>query len=132
MYRRWAMPYERRVVQTAHEAGCQYVLHVGGPCEPILADMIRTGADGFELDHTTDAAAARGALAGKAALLGDIDSAGVLAEGSPAEVARATRELLEAFAGEPRFMLGAGDALPETTPEENIRAMVRAARECGQ
>lgn len=129
MYRRWAMPYERRVVQAAHEVGCQYVLHICGPIEPILGDMLRTGADGFDLDHRTAAAAARDALAGAATLLGNIDPSGVLALGSEADVARATRELLEVFAGVPRFILGAGSALSEDTPEENIRAMVRAARE---
>ncbi len=129
MYRRWAMPHERRVVQAAHEAGCQYVLQIGGATEPILADMIRTGADGFELDCKTDAVAARDALAGAATLLGNIDASGVLALGGPAEVAQATRELLEVFAGVPRFILGAGSALPEEAPEENITAMVQAARE---
>ncbi len=129
MYRRWALPYEQRVVQAAHDAGCQYVLHICGSTEAILADMVRTGADGFELDYKTDAVTAREALGDKAAFLGNIDPSGVLALGTPADVQTATRELLEVFAGRPRFILNAGCALPQTTPEANIRAMIRAARE---
>ena len=132
MYRRWALPYERRVAGAAHEAGCRYVLHICGSTEAILADMVRTGADGLELDYKTDAVAARDALGSKAAFFGNIDPSGVLALGSPAEVETATRDLLEVFADTPRFVLNAGCALPETTPEENIRAMVRAAHEFGR
>ncbi len=129
MYRRWALPYERRVVRAAHEAGCQYVLHVGGPAEAILPDMMRTGADGLSLGHQTDPAAVRDAIGDETAFFGNIDPSGVLETGSPEEVAKATRELLEVFADRPRLVLGTGGALPEATGEENIRAMVRAARE---
>jgi len=129
MYRRWALPYERRVAAEAHRSGCQYVLHICGATEPILADMLATGADGFELDYKTDARAARKALAGRAALLGNIDPSGVMARGTEGQVVAAVRDLLEIFADEPRFVLNAGCALPENTPERNIRAMVRAARE---
>jgi len=87
------------------------------------------GADGFELDHQTDAVAARDALGDKAAFLGNLDASGVLALGTPDDVRTATRELLEVFAGRAGFVLNAGCALPETTPEANIRAVVQAARE---
>ncbi len=38
------------------------------------------------------------------------------------------REVIEVFAPSGRFILNAGCAIPPTTPEENIRAMVRAAQ----
>jgi uroporphyrinogen-III decarboxylase len=40
-----------------------------------------------------------------------------------------TRELAAVFAVPPRFILNAGCAIPATTPPENLRAMIRAARE---
>ena len=39
-----------------------------------------------------------------------------------------TRELIDVFSGEPRFILNAGCALPADTPPENLKAMIRAAR----
>ncbi|HUS91614.1 MAG TPA: uroporphyrinogen decarboxylase family protein [Phycisphaerae bacterium] len=129
MYRRWALPYEKRVVAAAHERGCQYVLHICGDTSAILRDMVTTGADGLELDYLTDARLARDALAGRAAFLGNLDPSGVLARGTPALVAERTRELLETFADTPGFILNTGCALPANTPPENIHAMVRTARE---
>jgi uroporphyrinogen-III decarboxylase len=51
-----------------------------------------------------------------------------LAAGTPSEVEAATRELLRVFEGEPRVIVNAGCAIPEATPPENLRAMIRAAR----
>ena len=38
--------------------------------------------------------------------------------------ARAAREALEAFAGNPRVVVGTGDPVGRETPEESIRAMI--------
>jgi len=71
---------------------------------------------------------AREALRGRATFVGNLDPT-LLAMGTPAAVEKETRALLAAFAGEPRFILNAGCAIPATTPPENLRAMIRAARE---
>jgi uroporphyrinogen decarboxylase len=90
--------------------------------------MLACGADGLELDHKTDATLAHGKMKSRAVFLGNLDPSGVLALGTPVEVERKTRELLQVFADTPRFILNAGCAIPPVTPEENIRAMIKAAR----
>jgi len=128
MYREFALSYEQEIAALAHELGLPYILHICGNTAAILPDMVRTGADGLELDYKTDAKLARAVLSGKAVFLGNVDPSGVLALGTPALVERKSRELLEIFAGEPRFILNAGCAIPGETPPENLRAMIRAAR----
>jgi len=84
--------------------------------------------------HLTTAATPRltdGHALGKTYLphiCGNIDPSGVLALGSPELVAAKTRELLDIFAGNPRFILNAGCAIPPATPPANLRAMLDAAR----
>lgn len=128
MYRASAQPWERRLAGLSHGLGRPYVLHICGAAGPILADMAATGADGLELDQMTEAGRARTVLGGRTTFIGNIDPSAVLALGTPAEVERATRSLLEAFRGEPRFILNAGCAIPAETPSANLRAMIRAAR----
>jgi uroporphyrinogen decarboxylase len=128
MYREFALSYEKEIAALAHSLDRPYVLHICGNTSTILPDMVDTGASGLELDYKTDTRLARGVLKGKTAFLGNIDPSGVLALGTPALVERKTRELLEIFAGEPRFILNAGCAIPAETPPENLRAMIRAAR----
>jgi uroporphyrinogen decarboxylase len=129
IYRTFAQPYERRVVEVAHALGLPYGLHICGKTERILDAMLATGADALELDFKTDAQKARDALSGGAAFIGNLDPTGVLAMGSPRDVEEKTRELMRIFAGVPGFILNAGCAIPATTPSENIRAMIGAARE---
>jgi len=128
MYVKYALPYERKVVEVAHSLGKPYVLHICGNTDPILEHMIRTGADGLELDYKTDATRARDLMQDKVAFIGNIDPSGVLALGSPSDVREKTEDLLRVFKGVNRFVLNSGCALPSTTPPENIRMMIDTAR----
>jgi uroporphyrinogen decarboxylase len=128
IYRRFALPWERKIVEESHRLGLPYVLHICGNTGPILADMLHTGADGLELDHKTDPMLARAALGHRTVFIGNLDPSGVLALGTPDEVRARTTALREVFAGTPRFILNAGCALPAGTPAENLRAMITASR----
>jgi uroporphyrinogen decarboxylase len=128
MYAEFAQPYERRLVEAAHALGLPYALHICGNTTRILGGMAATGADALELDYKTDVRAARDALRGRAAFIGNIDPSAVLALGTPALVEARTRELLEVFAGVPGFILNAGCAIPAETPPANLRAMIAASR----
>jgi uroporphyrinogen decarboxylase len=128
MYARFALPYEQKVAAHAHRLGLPYVLHICGNTSAILDSMVQTGADGLELDQKTDTSLARRILEDRTAFFGNIDPSGVLALGTPELVERKTRELIELFAGNPRFVLNAGCAIPAETPSENLKAMIRAAR----
>ena len=126
MYAEFAQPYERRLAEEAHALGLPYALHICGNTTRILPGRVATGADALELDYKTDVRAAREALKGRAAFIGNIDPSGVLALGTPELVGAKTRELLEVFAGVPGFILNAGCAIPAETPPANLRAMIAA------
>ena len=128
LFAEFARPYETRLVDEAHALGLPYALHICGNTTRILDGMLATGADALELDYKTDVRAARDAMRGRATFIGNIDPSSVLAWGTPALVEARTRELLQAFAGTPRFILNAGCAIPAETPSANLRAMIAAAR----
>jgi uroporphyrinogen decarboxylase len=127
-YARFAQPGERRLAEASHSLGLPYALHICGDTTRILEGMLATGADALELDCKTDVRSAHAAMRGRATFIGNIDPSGVLALGSPADVERATRRVVDLFADTPRFILNAGCAIPAETPPENLRAMIRAAR----
>jgi MtaA/CmuA family methyltransferase len=129
MYVKFAMPYEKKVVEKAHQCGLPYALHICGNTDAILAHMIETGADALELDYKTDAKKAHDLLAGKLTFIGNIDPSSVLARGTVADVRQKTEELIGIFADTAKFILNAGCAIPSTTPPANIREMIRVARQ---
>ena len=128
MFRTFALPYEKRIVDCSHELGLPYILHICGNTNAILDDMLATGSDGLELDYRTDASLAHEKMKDRAVFVGNIDPSGVLALGTPSLVEETTRELLTIFADTPRFVLNAGCAIPPITPPENIHTMIHVAR----
>jgi len=128
MYEKFALPYEKRVVEAADDAGAAYTLHICGDTTAILDTITETGADALELDYKTDVHKAREAPDGKMTFIGNIDPSGVIALGTPDDVKRETEKLLAVFADTPRFILNAGCSIPPNTPSENLKALISAAR----
>lgn len=129
MYEKFALPYEKKIVDVAHEEGIDYLLHICGCTDVILEKMITSGADALELDYKTDIVLIERLMRDKATFVGNIDPSGVIALGTPALVIQKTEELLDIFKDNPRFILNAGCAIPSITPPENLIAMIKCARE---
>ncbi len=128
IYEKYALPYEKRIIEEAHKGGVYYTLHICGDTGAILDKMLLSGSDAFEIDYKTDAQFACDTLRDKAAFVGNVDPSGVLALGTPALVREKTEELLRIFSDNNRFIMNSGCALPSTTPEENLRTFVATAR----
>jgi uroporphyrinogen decarboxylase len=124
LYRRFALPYERRVAACSRELGQPYLLHICGKTDLILEDLISLGADGFELDYKTSVHRAHGLFKDRVTFVGNLDPSGVLALGTPELVLEKGRQLVSVFSDTPRFILNSGCALPPDTPEANIRALM--------
>ena len=128
LYEKFALPYEKKVVDAAHDAGLPYLLHICGNTEAILPQMINTGADGLELDYKTDVIKAYELMHDTCTFFGNVDPSGLLALGTPEEVEDATIALLDVFSKTNRFVLNSGCALPPGTPEENLLTFIQTAR----
>jgi MtaA/CmuA family methyltransferase len=129
IFRRFALPYARGIVDLSHKLGLPYVLHICGNTGLIIDDMIATGADGLELDYKTDPGQAHLKMKDRLVFVGNIDPSAVLARGTPEIVRERTLDLLNIFRDSPRFILNAGCAIPPTTPSSNLQALMRTARE---
>ena len=130
MYEKFAVPYENRVADYAHACGMPYLLHICGNTTVILDQFASMKIDAVELDYQTDIQKAHDLLKESAVcFFGNVDPSGILTRGTPANVQRETRKVLEIFADMPRFVLNSGCALPAVAPEENLRMFVRTARE---
>ena len=128
MYLKYAMPFEKRIVDVAHNEGLPYALHICGNTNVILEYMALTGADAFELDHKTDINRIYRTFHESGTFIGNIDPGGVLALGTADDVREKTLELLSLYKNSNRFILNAGCAIPPDTPAENLRMMINTAR----
>ncbi len=129
MYQKYALPYEKKIVEEAHKLGTPYLLHICGNTDMILENMIETKADVLELDYKTNIQLVHDICKKKnITFSGNIDPSGILAFGTPTQVEKKTKEILTIFKDNPRLIMNAGCAIPPETPEENIRKLVEITR----
>ena len=62
---------------------------------------------------------------------GNVHTVETLIRGTPADARREVAEILEAFRGNPRLIVGTGDQVGRETPEANLHAMIAAAKNIG-
>lgn len=128
MYCKFAMPYEKKIVELAHRNGLAYGLHICGNTDSILDNMLLTGADAFELDYKTDLTKIYNTFHTSTTFIGNIDPSSVLALGTLEDVQKSTLELLSVYKNSNRFILNAGCAIPRDTPSANLKMMINTAR----
>jgi len=127
-YREFAYPYVERLVQRMKKRDIILAYHICGNATPIISDMVRSGADIIEIDQKSDQVAVKEVATGKATLLGPIDPSEVMTFGTPELVEEKCLEALDNLAPGGGFILGPGCALPPTTPDENIDAMIEIVK----
>ena len=130
-YRNWAFPYERRFFsefQSLADTGRLSLLHICGDTTKILHMMAETGANILELDHKVNLGFARKVVGERVCLMGNVDPAGVLLQGTAALVAERCLEAIDSAGRHGYFILGSGCEVPPKTPKENMHAMIETAR----
>lgn len=128
-FRQFAYPAARQLIHDLQSRGIRVAYHICGNATPIIGDMAGTGAAILEIDQKTDMRKAKAAVQGrKATFLGPVDPSQVMTLSSPEVVTQKCREAIEILGAGGGLILGPGCALPATTPDENIHALVAAAR----
>lgn len=138
LWRRWDKPAVQAITAEAHRHGRLVHVHYHGKSMQNLADLVETGVDcicPFERPpggDVTDLALVRRMLGSKVTMNGNVHTVETLIRGRSEDVEREVLEIGAAFEGEPRLIIGTGDQVGRETSEENIRAMVEAARKVGR
>lgn len=127
IYKDFVWPYEKRMIEGLQSLGARTRLHICGNTRPILGFLGRLGCDIVDLDWMAPLAEARAAMGPRQVLLGNVDPVRVLRNGTAEEVYAAVAEC-HRQAGD-RFIVSAGCEVVRDTPVENLRAMLRYARE---
>jgi MtaA/CmuA family methyltransferase len=127
VYNEFVWPFEKRLVEALHAMGTRVRLHICGNTRPLLAKMGQLGCDIVDLDFMVPVSEARHAMGERQLLLGNLDPVRQLRYSTPERVAADVAEC-HRQAGS-RYIVGAGCEVPRGTPVENLRALMRYARE---
>jgi len=133
MWRRWDKPVIQAVAEEVHRHGRLLHIHFHGKCLDTVADFAEIGIDcvcpferppGGDIRGLDGLRQAARLLQGRTTMNGNVHTVETLIRGKPADVRREVREILEAFQGNPRVIVGTGDQVGRETPEENLHAMI--------
>ncbi len=134
VWRKWEKPVLAAAVAAAHACGGLIHHHFHGRCHGVLPELADLGLDcicPFERPpggDVTDLSEVRATLGDRTAFNGNVHTVNTLLTGSPDDVRREVEEVLAAFEGSPRLIVGTGDQVAAGTPDENIFAMIEAVR----
>lgn len=138
LWRKWEKPLLEAAVQATHERGGLIHHHFHGKCMRILPELAGLGLDcicPFERPpggDVIDLQLVRSVLAERTTFNGNVHTVNTLIRGQPGDVRREVTEILEAFSGSPRLIIGTGDQVGGETPEENIATLIQTVRELGK
>ena len=129
MYKTFAVPYEKKVIEAVHRKGGLISLHICGNATKIIDQMCNLGADVLEIDQKTDLKTAVRAEKENCALLGQVNPV-LLSNGTQQEVKETAERILQIVGGKSTtgFILGPGCALGGDTPKENIQALIDSVK----
>lgn len=120
------LPWIKRFSEQAHSYGYQSILHSCGSIYRIIDQLIEAGVDCIHpiqsLADNMDAATLAKNFKGKIAFMGGIDTQQLLPFGTPEEVAKETRRVINTLG--PNIILGPShEVLMPNVPYENVMAM---------
>lgn len=137
LWRQWDKPVIKAVADEIHRHGKLLHVHFHGKSMETAADFAEMGLDcvcpferppGGDVEGLEELREVEKFLRGRTTMNGNVHTVNTLIRGTTADVRREVAEIREAFAGNPRVIVGTGDQVGRETPEENLFAMIEAAR----
>jgi len=133
-FREFINPYNRKLVDRAHELGLKVIRHSDGNLWSIMDLLIETGYNGLnplEPQAGMDLKKVKEAYGNSICLLGNIDCKELLPYGTPEQVDAAVKQAIDDAAGGGGYIVCSSNSLhPEVNPE-NCIAMFEATKRYG-
>ena len=118
IYDQFIFPYEKRLIDGIHAAGGRVRLHICGRTTHLLDAISRLGCEIVDLDTLVNLSYARETMGASQVLLGNIDTVGIVKNGSVEQIRQALTRC-RADVG-PAWIAGAGCEIPRSTPRNNV------------
>ena len=130
MYRDFVFPYHKELITYFNEKKIGVGLHVCGNANPILEDLVNTGASNISVDSGTVLKKAADTFSRKAVLIGNVPTECFLAD-SKEMMKNAIRACLEQASKNSGYILAPGCEVPTIAPPEKIEWFMELAGEVG-
>jgi uroporphyrinogen decarboxylase len=138
LYRKFSLPTIQAVTRLCRQAGMPTMLHACGKSkylvETFAAETDLSCFNPLEKPPMGDIelSEAKRIAGTKLALMGNLHTTDVMLRGTADDVVRESKKAIDEAGKDGGFILSTGDQCGRDTPDENIFAMIRTAREYGR
>ena len=125
----FSTPYVKRICEAVEDDSFMVLYHNCGNVVPLLANIKEIGAGGYSFGNAVDLEETLKVIPEDSIVIGNIDPAGIIRNGTPEQIRKETLALMERCCKYPNFVIASGCDIPPMTPMENIEAFFRAVEE---
>ena len=136
-FRKNIQPYEQQLIDAVKSRDKHVLYHNCGPAKSLYKNYKEMKMTVWETvsappQGDNDIAEAKAILGKDMVLSGNMDQIRFLKKASPGEVREATEKLMTICKPGGKYLFATSDYLESGTPQENVKAMIEAAKICGK
>lgn len=125
----FSTPYVQKVRESVEDENFLFIYHNCGNVTPIMNKIKEVDALAYSMGNAIDMEDALKVLPEDCMVIGNIDPAGILRNGTPETIKNKTKALMERCCKYPNFVISSGCDIPPATPLENLDAFFEAVAE---
>ena len=126
----FSSPYVKQIVDAVQDEHFAVIYHnCGDNVLRMTESILSTGADAYHFGNSIDMAEMMAKMPADVVVMGNVDPAGILRQGTPETVREATLQVMNKCCSYPNFVISSGCDIPPATPWENLDAFFAAAEE---
>lgn len=126
---KYSNPYVNQIREAVEDKNFLVIYHNCGNIVPLLENVAAIGAKAYSFGNAIDIEEALKALPPDCMVMGNIDPAGSIRQGTPDGIKAETKALLERCGSYPNFVIASGCDIPPETSLENIQSFFDAVDE---
>ena len=136
IFEEFVLPYDRKIIKAAHNAGIKTTFHDCGKCMDILELIVETGTDAIEtlappgIGGDADLVEIKRRVGDKVCLIGGIDQSNILEKGTSAVIEKEVKRCIEAAGEGGGYIMTNADHF-FTVPVENLSTYAGAVKKYG-
>ena len=125
----FSTPYVKQIRDAVEDDSFMILYHNCGNAVPLLDNIKEIGAAGYSFGNAIDIEETLKVMPGDSIVIGNIDPAGIIRNGTPEQIREETLALMERCCKYPNFVVASGCDIPPNTSLENIEAFFGAVDE---
>jgi uroporphyrinogen decarboxylase len=132
MFRQYVFPWYKKFGEICRENNLYFFFHSDGVVWQLIEDFIAAGVDALHpIDPTCmDILEVKKKYGDRLTLIGNVSNE-MLMNGTPADIANRTRELISALAPGGGYCLSSGNSVPDWANFDNYKAMIETVKKYG-